>query len=412
MANQLICGTSTAGLQQNMLPYDSTANASILQYPNKMFETQTSSLPSMAMNRTAMDMQQTQMAQQNQMLTQNTSFLPSVSDALHTSNADILTNLSGAKKRQQMARNSRFQFGRRDPPNYDKTAPTQHQTALYNQIMAQQSSNKMHLQQQQLSNSLSTVISNTPVYNNINQRYQTTDINRYCLTETSLPRTFVRFCSKLFGKIMNFIPNYSLGTNIMDTQTLQMPPIQTTTNTYMNPLNLSASNDFPMTSNQLNSTLMNIMTNTSPQQLMSTAQQQTLQPPQTTTAKSSNLLSLLSMKTPVNSSDDIQPMVIPTTHSSTGYKSYSMQPPPPPMKTTTFNSMQQQGVTMSTPLNQQINSINDRQHQINAAVTSMDKEMYRSKSLPMNSTLQLPVMREESFAVCLAFNSIQFDGEN
>lgn len=179
----------------------------------------------------------------------------------------------------------------------------------------------------------------------------------------------------------------------MDTQTLQMPPIQTTTNTYMNALNLSASNDFPMTSNQL----MNIMTNTSPQQLLNTAQQQTLQPPQATTVKSSNLLSLLSMKTPVNSSDDIQPMVIPTTHTSSNFKSYSMQSP---MKATTFNPMQQQTATMSTPLGHQINSMSDRQQQINATASAIDKEMYRSKSLPMNSTLQLPIMREEPFAVC------------
>lgn len=179
MSNQLICGTSTGVLQQTMLTYDSTSNATILQYPQKMFDT---NMSSMAMNRTAMDMQQSQMTQQNQMLSQNTSFLPTVSDAstLQTSNTDMLSNLSGAKKRQQMARNSRFQFGRRDPPNYDKTAPTQHQTALYNQIMAQQSSNKMQLQQQhqQISNSLPTVISNTPVYSSINQRYQTSDINR------------------------------------------------------------------------------------------------------------------------------------------------------------------------------------------------------------------------------------------
>lgn len=102
------------------------------------------------------------------------------------------------------------------------------------------------------------------------------------------------------------------------------------------------------------------------------------------------------MKTPASSSDDIQPMPIPTTHTPT-FKSYPMQQT---MKTNTFNHMQQQNSAHSAQMGQQMNSMADRQHQINASVTSIDKEMYRSKSLPMNSTLQLPVMREESFVVC------------
>lgn len=184
LSDPLLCGTSSGVLQQNMLPYDNTSTTNLLQYPNKMFDAQTA-LPSMPMNRTAMNMQQSQIQHQTQMLGQNTSFLSAPSDAsvsLQTMDADALSNLSGAKKRQQMARSPRFQFGRRDPPNYDKTAPTQHQTALYNQIIAQQNATKMQLQQQpqqqQLPNSMSTVVSNAPLYSSINQRYQSTDINR------------------------------------------------------------------------------------------------------------------------------------------------------------------------------------------------------------------------------------------
>lgn len=151
-----------------------------------MYDTQTSNMPSMAMNRNSMDIQQSQISQQ-QMLGQNTNFQLSANNdtsTLQTSNTDHLSNLSGAKKRQQMSRNSRFQFGRRDPPNYDKSTPTQHQTALYNQIIAQQSANKIQLQQQ-LTNNMATTVNNAPVYNSMNQRYQTADINRYLFV--SLP---------------------------------------------------------------------------------------------------------------------------------------------------------------------------------------------------------------------------------
>lgn len=187
----------------------------------------------------------------------------------------------------------------------------------------------------------------------------------------------------------------------MSAQNIQIPPIQTTTNTYLNALNLSASNDYAMSSNQMqsnqmNSALMNIMTNTSSQQILNSTHQQTMQQPQPAPVKNSNLLTLLSMKTTASSSDDIQPMPIPTTHTST-FKSYPMQQI---MKTNTFNQMQQQNSALSTQMGQHMSSVGDRQHQINASVSAIDKEMYRSKSLPMNSTLQLPVMREESFVVC------------
>lgn len=355
----LICGTSseTPVLQQTtILPYENASSSNVLQYSNKLYDAQPSNLNSLNINRNNnIRVQQSQMQTQNQMLNQNTNFMNTAADqsTLQTSNAEMLSNLSGAKKRQQI-KGLRAQFGKREPHNYDKTAPTQHQTNLYNQIVSQQNRNQLQMQQQELTNSM-TSVSSTPIYNST---------------------------------------NYLGGQNIQTH--IHIPPIQTTTNSYINALNLSASNNYNnLPQNQLNQNMMNIISNQTQQAIQS----------QTSSIKSnSNLLSLLSMKTPVSSpetdaSSQMDTFKASTSTHPTSYKPYPMQQT---LKTNSFNQMQQRNMQMSSGgMSHHMNPlINDRQQQqINANVSSIDKEMFRSKSLPMNSTLPLQAMRDEPFAV-------------
>lgn len=278
------------------------------------------------------------------LLNPGTTYISSAStnqSMIQSPNAD-LSNLTGAKKRNPIPKERNFRaqlFGRREPHNYDKSTPTQHQTNLYNQMLSQQMQ-----QQQQQQAQLTNTMTGTSIYN---------------------------------------------STNYLGTQNVQAPNQSSATNNYVNALNLTSNNNFTLTQNQMNSNMMNMMSNSAQQPQMQA------QPPSSSPSlkSSSNLLSLLSMKSASSASDIDVSQLSPHVGA---YKQYSLQPS---MKSASFQQLPQRNLPLSSPVTQMNPLINDRQQQLTVNTSAIDKEMYRSKSLPMNSTLQLPVMREEPFVV-------------
>lgn len=334
----LICASNnrTMQQQQNSILFNTQTEPSILPYQSNISQSMISpNINQLNLNRNANIVSQT-------ILNQGTTYInANTNQAIQSSNSD-LSNLTGAKKRIPMPkeRSLRAQlFGRREPHNYDKSTPTQHQTNLYNQIVAQQ----MQQQQQQQTQLSNTMVNNTTIYN---------------------------------------------STNYLGTQNVQAPIQSSTSNNYVNALNLTSNNNFTVTQNQMNSNIMNIMSNNTQQ-----PQMQAQPPPHSPSVKSnSNLLSLLSMKSASTASDiDISQL----SSQAGNYKSYSLQPS---MKSASYHQLPQRNLPLSSPVPQMNPLANDR-HQLSVNTSAIDKEMFRSKSLPMNSTLQLPVMREEPFAM-------------
>lgn len=352
LTDPLMCGAQSDTQTQtqstaSIHSFDGASDPNVLQYPQAMQQQMsTSSISPLNINRTS-DLAAQSQIQSQSMLNQNSAFMSSNTDA--SNNAELCANVTGAKKRPVKERGFRSQiFGRREPHNYDKSTPTPHQTNLYNQIIqsAQQNRNPIHLPQ------------STPL-----------------ITTAS-------------GGL------YS--TNYMNTQNLQTTSIHNASG-YMNALNLSSNNNYNLASNQMNQNVMNTLPNVSQQtQVPSQQSSPTLQAQSPPMKTNSNLLSLLSA-----SSSDLDLSQSDSYKSSISSHSNAYKPYPASMKNSTFIQMPQRNVSLpaATMTSQQMNPlINDRTiPQLNAP--TLDKEMFRSKSLPMNSTLQIPVMREEQFVV-------------
>lgn len=352
LSDPLICASDARSMQQtqnssNMLPFNTQSQSSVLSYQNNISQAQAmqqQNVSQMNMNRSG------NVVSSQSMLNPSTSYMSASTNAVIQPQND-LSNLTGAKKRIPIKeRGLRSQlFGRREPHNYDKSTPTQHQTNLYNQMISQQNRNQIQMQQQQVSQ-LTNTMSGTTIYN---------------------------------------------STNYLGTQNVQSPAA----NSYVNALNLTSNNNFNMPQNQMSTNMMGMMSNTQQQSQMQTQQQQT-----GNVKSGSNLLSLLSMKSSSDASNiDISQLDSYKMSSSgsptTVYKPYALQHSA--MKSASYHQLPQRNIPMSpASVTSQMNPlISERQQQLNANAAAIDKEMFRSKSLPMNSTLQLPVMREESFAI-------------
>lgn len=350
LSDPLLCGqTSNTTLLQStqnatgMMSYDDSSNSGAMQYSpaisHQHSSMATSDMNSMNMNRASSMMpSQPTVNQTPTFMTPNT----------ETTTTNML--ITGTKKRPVKERGIRSQiFNRREPHNYDKTTPTQHQTNLYNQMVAQQGRNTM----QQIGSSMTGI--NNGLYNSTN----------YMTTHNVQPQ-------------------------------IQTSPIQSTSSNYMNALNLTSNNNFNLSTNQLNQNVMNILPNASQQ---THAQSHELSPTLTSPPMkhNSSLLSLLSMKSSSTSEIDLSQGDSYKGSASShpiAYKPYPMQQT---IKTASINHHMPSRNLSSSSLTIQSNQLIADRSQLNPS--TMDKEMYRSKSLPMNSTLQMPVMRDESFAV-------------
>lgn len=351
LSDPLLCGqTSNATLLQQpqnatgMMSYGNSSNVGSMQYsaaiPQQHSSMATSNMDSMNMNRTSnMMSSQSTVNQTPTFMTPNT----------ETTATNMLN--TGTKKRPVKERGSRSQISsRREPHNYDKTTPTQHQTNLYNQMLAQQGRNNM----QQIGSSMTGI--NNALYNST-----------------------------------NFMTTHNVQTQI------QTAPIQNTGTNYMNALNLTANNNFNLATNQLNQNVMNILPNAS-QQTHAQSHEHSPTLPSPPMKHSSSLLSLLSMKSSSTSEIDLSQADSYKGSASSHPSAYKPYPMQPTMKTAPINHQMPSrnlSSSSSTIQSHQMSPLIANRSQLN----SMDKEMYRSKSLPMNSTLQMPVMRDESFAV-------------
>lgn len=363
----LICGApqTNASLQQQspatLLQYGNVTGANTsgaMQYQTKLYEAQMTSPNTMsAMNQTQM--------QPMTMLTQNASATNYINDTqlspTHVAANELMNNLVGAKKRSIKTIRS-HQIGRREPHNYDKSTPTPHQTTIYNEILAQQNRNQMQQmqqQQQQLSGLLGTPY--------------TTSTNVY------------------------------LAPQNVQSQ-VHASPIQTTTNNYMNALNLSNNNNFTLQPTLMAMLSPNTMQTTVQQVQGPVAQQQQQQQQsqqsqtQHTLKQNSSLLTLLSMKNEDLSAASDSYKATSVAHQA-AYKPYPTQQS---LKSAgAYGQLSPRSHRLSSPPAHQMNPllVTDRQQQQQQQSSAVDKEMYRSKSLPLNSTLQLPVVKEETFAV-------------
>lgn len=344
----LICGATQTNqsIQQSpnaLLQYGNVAGAGStgMQYQSKIYGPQNmQQMPSPTMNQAQMQAQV--------MLSQNnaaTNYIneSQLSPTQPTTASELMGNLAGAKKRSVKAIRSHH-MGRREPHNYDKSTPTTHQTNIYNQILAQQNRNQLQLQQQQ---------------------QQLTGI---------------------MGTSFNTSTNVYLAPQNVQSQ-VHTSPIQTTTNNYMNALNLANDNNFAMQGNQRPSNLITLLSPNSIQTgspQMQTQQQHALK-------QNSSLLTLLSMKSEDLSSSDSYKAA--TVAHQAAYKPYPTQQS---LKNAGgYSQLSPRSHRLSSPPSHQMNPLlAERQH-----ATVADKELYRSKSLPLNSTLQMPVVKEETFAV-------------
>lgn len=352
----LICGATQTNqkIQQSLNPllqYGNVASASStgMQYQSKIYGPQNmQQMPSSTMNQAQMQAQA--------MLSQNNAATNYINEnqLSPTQASELIGNLAGAKKRSVKAIRS-HQMGRREPHNYDKSTPTTHQTNIYNQILAQQNRNQMQLQQQQQQQQLTGII----------------------------------------GTPFNTSTNVYLAPQNVQSQ-VHTSPIQTTTNNYMNALNLSNDNNFVLQGNQMSSNLITLLSPNAIQTAPSQGQtalspQQQQQQQQHALKQNSSLLTLLSMKSEdLTSSDSYKATTV--AHQA-AYKPYPTQQS---LKNAGgYSQLSPRSHRLSSPPSHQMNTLlSERQNSIVS-----DKELYRSKSLPLNSTLQMPVVKEETFAV-------------
>lgn len=287
-------------------------------------------------------------------LAQNTNAQAQSVQSVSPSNAELMGSLGGSKKRMLKGMRSYHRV------NYDKTTPTQHQTNLYNQILQQQGRLQMQQQasqqQQQQMAAANANFSNT---------------NTYSSSQMLQPQ--------------------------QPTQQVHSSPIQTTTNNYMNALNLSSSgSNFLVQGNQMPSNLLSLLTS-NPGQTTAVVMQQQQALGQPMLKQSSSLLSLLAMKNEDTSSTATTADAYKATAAThqTGYKPYPTQQA---LKNTNYGQLSPRSFRFSSsPPSHQMNVLTDRQQQQLALAN--EKEMYRSKSLPLNSTLQIPLVKEETFAM-------------
>lgn len=352
LSDPLLCGqpSNTTLLQQTqnatgMMSYDNSSNAGAMQYTSAIPQ-QHSSMATSTMNSMNMNRASTMMSSQSTVNQTSTFLTPNT----ETTATNILN--TGTKKRLVKDRGVRQILNRREPHNYDKTTPTQHQTNLYNQMVAQQGRNTM----QQIGSSMAGM--NNALYNSTN----------YLTTHNIQPQ-------------------------------IQTSPIQSTGSNYMNALNLTSNNNFNLPTNQLNQNVMNILPNASQQ---THAQSHEISPtlPSPPMKHSSSLLSLLSMKSSSTSEIDLSQADSYKGSASSHPSAYKPYPMQQTMKTDPMNHQMPSrnlSSSSSTIQSHQMSTLNADRTQLNPS--TMDKEMYRSKSLPMNSTLQMPMMREEPFAV-------------
>lgn len=351
----LICGATQTNqtIQQStnaLLQYANVANASSsgMQYQSKIYGPQNmQQMSSPTMNQAQMQAQA--------MLTQNNAATNYINESQlsPTQATELMGNLAGAKKRSVKAIRPHH-MSRREPHNYDKSTPTTHQTNIYNQILAQQNRNQLQLQQQ--------------------QQQQLTGI---------------------IGTPFNTSTNVYLAPQNVQSQ-VHTSPIQTTTNNYMNALNLSNDNNFAIQGNQMSSNLITLLSPNAIQSATSQVQtglssQQQQQQQQHTLKQNSSLLTLLSMKSEdLTSSDSYKATTV--AHQA-AYKPYPTQQS---LKNAGgYSQLSPRSHRLSSPPSHQMSHLlTERQH-----ATVADKELYRSKSLPLNSTLQMPVVKEETFAV-------------
>lgn len=362
MSDQMLCASDSRAMpppqnSANMMTYNSPNSSTMLQYPNKMYDSsnmqQTSSM-AQNINQMNMNRNNNNVVQSQTMLNQSPSFIQSTNPAVIQSQNTDLSSLTGAKKRPVKGGLRSQLFARREPHNYEKSTPTQHQTNLYNQMLAQQSRNQLQQMQQQ----------------------------------TQLTNTMTGVTNPAGSTLYN-------STNYLGAQNVQSA-MQTTTTSYTNALNLTSNTTYNLPPNQMSSGILNMMPNATQQPAMQSQSQQ-----QNVSKASSNLLSLLSMKSPTSNASDIDVNQIDSYKMSSGsssgaYKPYSLQAS---MKSNSFQQLPQRNLPLNSTVTQPMDlQQSDRQH-LTVNTAALDKELFRSKSLPMNSTLQLPVMREEPFVV-------------
>lgn len=301
----------------------------------------------------------------------NTSSFNSDTTPAQQTTSELLSNLV---KKRQLKNLRATAISRREPHNYDKSVPTQHQTNLYNQIMAQQNRNQQHLQQQHIAQMPNNVV-----------------------ISGTVPNTTYNSNSSLY-----------MPSQTVHHQPMHQSPIQTTTNNYMNAsnvLNLSATNNYVQGLGQTSiggQGLMNML----PPSGMPAPHSQSSQSPKS----SSNLLSLLSMKnTPVaslSSQENIDNMQQTDSFKATSsahqnvapYKPYPTQSS---YKNSAYNQMSPRNMRLPSPPSNPPPLVSDRHNQLGpmSSTAAIDKELFRSKSLPLNSTLPLPIIKDETFVV-------------
>lgn len=394
----LLCSTqSSATLQapnnSGMLQFTSAGavNPNVLQYSNKMYGSQNIQQVPQPMN-AVMNASSSAMAQQVSLqaqmpLNQSSGFMNAASDGTAQTSAADMLNMVSTKKRPMKDRSIRSHLvGRREPHNYDKSTPTQHQTNIYNQMLAQQNRGPMQLDQ----------------LGPDSRSYRVDQLDSASVNlKQQLTGPMSTNCGIGNTNSTNFnSTNLYLTPQNAQTQ-LHTSPIQTTTNNYMNALNLSSNNNFVLqTPNQMNQNMINMMASNSVSQ-QSLQQTSTPQSPQTL-KQNSNLLSLLSMKSPPNvvdidrSSSDSFKAASAAHQNVTPYKPYPTQQS---FKSSVYGQLSPRSMRLSSPPSHQLNPLLSDQQRQAQQMSAADKEMYRSKSLPLNSTLQMPISREEPFAV-------------
>lgn len=271
--------------------------------------------------------------------------------------ADLMSN--EAKKRNIRGMRAQ-QIGRRVPINYDKSQPTQHQTNLYNQMLAAQ-------QQQQ---------------GRIQGQPQSTQTQPMTVNSNASPQTST-FSTNLY------LAAQQQQQEERNAQQLQShtSPIQTTTNNYMNALNLSSSGG------SFGGVVMQMDANIVSQVVQQQQQQQQTQQHSPQLKHSSSLMSLLAMKNEDSNSSMTTANVYKANAAAAGHQpNFKPYPTQQAMKSSAYGQMSPRSMRLSSPPSHQLN-------QQLAVASAADKELYRSKSLPLNSTLPIPIVKEETFAM-------------
>lgn len=307
---------------------------------------------------------------QNMPIQQQTSFSnPNITNQM---NADVSQNISFGqssmdnsimdhpKKRllkdrsMQMGgnnNNGRPFGGRRIPHNYDKTQPTHHQTVIYNQVLSQN-------QPQQQQHNMASSNFMTPNTNYINAS-QTQNIH-------------LSHSSPIIQTTTNYLAQSNNALNLSNASVMQQQQqmINFQQQQHQQQQTIAQARQ---TSTQIAN--MNLLTSTNNKPSQS----------------SQSLINLLTAKSPStgDTSGSMDSLPEATSYKSTSavHQSFAYKPYPSQKSHKVSGAVYAQ---LSPSHISAMTSMNDQQQQLSA------KEMYRSKSLPLNSTLQLPAPLKES----------------